>query len=56
MAARLQGQSEGGDIVVSSEAAADPALAPMIASLDSSEESVVPKGYRDPVRFLRVRP
>ncbi len=56
MAARLQAQSEGGDIVVSGEAAADPALAPMLRTLTSREESVVLKGYREAVSFLRVLP
>jgi class 3 adenylate cyclase len=56
MAARLQAQSEGGDIVVSAEAAEDPALRPMLETLVVAEENVLLKGYAQPVRFLRVRP
>ena len=56
MAARLQAQSEGGDIVVSAEASADPALRPMLETLTLTEENVVLKGYSEAVRFLRVRP
>ena len=56
MAARLQAQSEGGDIVVSREAAADPVIAPMLEALDTAEQSVALKGYAAPVSFLRVRP
>jgi class 3 adenylate cyclase len=56
MAARLQAQSEGGDIVVSAEAAEDPALRPMLETLTVVEETVVLKGYTEAVRFLRVRP
>ena len=56
MAARLQAQSQGGDIVLSREAAADPALARLLEPLEAAEESVTLKGYAEPVSFLRVRP
>ncbi len=56
MAARLQAQSEGSDIVVSKAAAADPALAPVLETLASHEESVILKGYAEAVRYLRVTP
>jgi class 3 adenylate cyclase len=56
MAARLQGQSEGGDIVLSRGVAEDPAVRPLIAPLPMREESVALKGFADPIRFVRVRP
>jgi len=56
MAARLQGQSEGGDIVLSRAVAADPEVAKLLAREAASEESVALKGFAEPVRFVRVRP
>ena len=56
MAARLQGQSEGGDIVVSRAVADDPAVKPLLAAVNSREESVALKGFAAPVEFVRVLP
>jgi len=56
MAARLQGQSEGGDIVISRTIAADPAVVPLLATVDSREESVTLKGFAQPIAFVRVLP
>jgi class 3 adenylate cyclase len=56
MAARLQGQSEGGDIVVSRAIADDPAVKPLLAGINSREESVALKGFAQPIAFLRVLP
>jgi class 3 adenylate cyclase len=56
MAARLQGQSAGGDIVLSRAVAADPAVQPLVAGLKANEESVALKGFSDPIRFVRLRP
>jgi class 3 adenylate cyclase len=56
MAARLQGQSEGGDIVLSRAVADDPAVKPLLATLSSREESVALKGFTDPVPFVRLLP
>ena len=56
MAARLQGQSEGGDIVISRTIAADPAVIPLLAKVDSREESVTLKGFAQPIAFVRVLP
>lgn len=56
MAARLQGQSRGGDVVLSSEIAADPAVARLIAQTPATTESVSLKGFAEPVRFVRLRP
>ena len=54
MAARLQGQSRGGDIVLSQNFADDPAVTEMLAGLAASRESPELRGFEDPVPFLRV--
>jgi class 3 adenylate cyclase len=54
MAARLQGQSVGGDIVLSRVVAEDPAVKPLLAGVPASVESVALKGFAEPVRFVRV--
>ena len=56
MAARLQGQSEGGDIVLSRAVAEDPAVKPLLAGVPSRPESVLLKGFAEPVGFVRVLP
>jgi class 3 adenylate cyclase len=56
MAARLQGQSDGGDIVLSRAVAGDPAVKPLLATLANREESVELKGFGQPIAFLRVLP
>ncbi|MGD1877151.1 MAG: adenylate/guanylate cyclase domain-containing protein [Kiloniellaceae bacterium] len=55
MAARLQGQSEGGDIVLSEAVAADPAVAALLAGLDCRRETTALKGFDAPVDFRRIR-
>jgi class 3 adenylate cyclase len=54
MAARLQGQSDGGDIVLSRAVADDPAVRPLLASLPARDETVMLKGFAAPVPFVRV--
>jgi class 3 adenylate cyclase len=56
MAARLQGQSQGGDIVLSRAVADDPAVKPLLASVPSREESVPLKGFAQPISFVRLTP
>jgi len=56
MAARLQGQSEGDDIVLSRAVADDPAVKPLLAGLGVREESVLLKGFDKPVGFTRILP
>jgi class 3 adenylate cyclase len=56
LAARLQAQSRGSDIVLSSTLAADPAVAAQLAGLPVDAESARVKGFEAPVAFLRVRP
>jgi class 3 adenylate cyclase len=56
MAARLQGQSRGGDIVLSRTVADDPAVKPLIAGVPAGEESMPLKGFAEPISFLRLVP
>ncbi|MBI3452856.1 MAG: SRPBCC family protein [Rhodospirillales bacterium] len=54
LAARLQGESRGGDIVLSKALAADPAVAVLLRPLAPAAESASVKGFEAPVGFLRV--
>ncbi|HEX2399079.1 MAG TPA: adenylate/guanylate cyclase domain-containing protein [Mycobacterium sp.] len=54
MAARLQGQSIGGDIVLSHAVADDPAVREEIAAIPQSQETVALKGFTEPVGFVRL--
>lgn len=54
MAARLQGQSEGGDIVLSQAVAHDPAVRPLLVGHAAREESVALKGFSSPIGFVRL--
>ena len=56
MAARLQGQSAGGDIVLSRAVADDPAVRPLLEAVPTRDESVSLKGFDQPVGFVRVLP
>jgi class 3 adenylate cyclase len=56
MAARLQAQSEGGDIVLSPEIAGDTAVAPILTGLPLSEDRANFKGFDQPISFFRLRP
>ncbi len=55
LAARLQGESLGGDIVLSRSMAEDPAIAELIRDLSPCEEQAALKGFDTPVGFLRLR-
>jgi class 3 adenylate cyclase len=54
LAARLQGQSRGGDIVLSEALAGDPAVAALIADLQCAAEEAPIKGFERPVAFRRL--
>jgi class 3 adenylate cyclase len=56
MAARLQGQSLAGEIVLSRAVADDPAVRPLLEGQPVCEESVMLKGFTGPINFLRVLP
>jgi class 3 adenylate cyclase len=54
MAARLQGQSQGSDIVLSRAVAGDPAVRPLLEPLATRDETVMLKGFATPVPFVRI--
>ena len=54
MAARLQGQSIGADIVLSHIVADDPEVRDMLSSTSQRRESVALKGFTEPVEFVRL--
>jgi len=56
LAARLQGQSRGGDVVISETMAADPGAVPLLDSLDATTETMPLKGFDKPVTFRRLTP
>lgn len=56
MAARLQGTSLGGDVVVSKSLSEDLAVAPLLEPLNRRLETTNLKGFDEPVEFLRVLP
>jgi len=56
MAARLESQSQGGDIVLSRAVADDPAVQALLADVPKREEQVALKGFARPVSFVRLTP
>lgn len=56
MAARLQGRSRGGDVVLSRNLAEDPAVVPLLTALNPQVETTHLKGFDAPVEFLRIAP
>lgn len=54
MAARLQGQSVGGDIVLSTDFVKDPMIQKSLQGFTLNEEHVVLKGFSEPVPYLRI--
>jgi class 3 adenylate cyclase len=54
LAARLQMQSIGGDIVLSTDLADDPAVAPVLRGRTLRAEIAAVKGFEHPVSFVRI--
>jgi class 3 adenylate cyclase len=54
LAARLQGRSEGGDIVLSAALLADPEVKALLAAHRLKEESAAIKGFAAPVPYYRI--
>jgi class 3 adenylate cyclase len=54
LAARLQGESRGGDIVLSAAMAEEPAVAERLRTLDSVAESALVKGFAEPIALRRI--
>ncbi|NIA72461.1 adenylate/guanylate cyclase domain-containing protein [Pelagibius litoralis] len=55
MAARLQGKSEGGDLVLSAVVSEDHGVTPLLDGLDCINETTNLKGFDVPVAFRRIR-
>jgi len=56
LAARLQGQSHGGDVVMSDELARDPAVATILDRFETTPEAAAIKGFAATVPFRRFAP
>lgn len=54
MAARLQGRSRRGEIILSEQLAADPAVMPLLLGRQLSRETAELKGFEQPVPFVRL--
>ncbi|MFZ2006598.1 MAG: adenylate/guanylate cyclase domain-containing protein [Stellaceae bacterium] len=54
LAARLQGESAGGDIVLSETMAGEPGIAERLATLDAKAETARVKGFAEPVALRRI--
>ena len=54
LAARLQGESEGGDIVLSETMAGEPGIAERLAPLGARSELAAIKGFAEPVALRRI--
>jgi class 3 adenylate cyclase len=54
LAARLQGQSRGADLVLSTDLAEDPEVAKLLAELPHAEESASLRGFAREIPFKRV--
>ena len=54
LAARLQNESRGGDVVLSRAMAADPEVAALLAAHQATQEQARLKGFDQPVDFLRL--
>src|SRR5205823_4272464 len=54
LAARLQGQSRGGDVVISAELAGDPEVVPLLAGQAAERGEASLRGFAQPVRYLRL--
>ena len=55
LAARLQQQSEGGDIVLSDSLAGDPAVGALLAGMQFEAGEAQLKGFDKPVAYTRLR-
>lgn len=56
LAARLEGQSRGGDVVISETMATDPGVAAALEPLEATRETMPLKGFDAPVTFRRLAP
>ncbi len=54
MAARLQGESDGGDIILSDELAKDPIVSAILKNFELAPENRILKGFDTPTTFMRL--
>jgi class 3 adenylate cyclase len=54
LAARLQNESEGGDIILSETMAGEPGIAERLAPLDAKPETAHVKGFAEPIALRRI--
>lgn len=55
LAARLQGEAKGGEIVISGRLHDDPTVQPLLEPFDASEERATLRGFALPERLWRIR-
>jgi len=55
LAARLQGQAQAGEIVLSDSIAGDPAVAPLLETVAAVDDRARVRGVAEPVSFKRLR-
>jgi class 3 adenylate cyclase len=55
LAARMEGQSRGGDLVISARLASDPSVMMLLDGLDVRAEAAPLKGFAEPISYLRVQ-
>ena len=56
LAARLQGEARGGEVVMSGRLHDDPTVRPLLEPFDASEERATLRGFALPERLWRIRP
>lgn len=54
LAARMEGQSRGGDLIISGRLASDPSVAALLDGLDLRAEAATLKGFAEPIAYCRV--
>jgi class 3 adenylate cyclase len=54
LAARMEGQSHGGDIILSERLANDPSVAPLLDGLDVTSEAAPLKGFAEAIPYRRI--
>jgi class 3 adenylate cyclase len=54
LAARLEGESTGRDVVLSETVATDPEVASVLGGLSSRTATAMVRGFSEPVRYLRI--
>ncbi|WP_281019497.1 MULTISPECIES: adenylate/guanylate cyclase domain-containing protein [unclassified Minwuia] len=56
LAARLQGEARGGEVVISGRLHDDPTVRPLLEPFDAQEERATLRGFALPERLWRIRP